>query len=646
MNQSMQKRLSHVRPPRVQITYDLEVGGAIVLKELPCIIGIIADLSGSVPYNRKIYSKRKFIYLDQDNFKEVFQSAKPMVEVPIAIGDKKDMVRILFDSIEDFKPINFLKQIPALFDLYDQKIQLNDLCTRISNNTAIFKIAKDILASPGQDYQKSLDDLKLNNLNYISKLFDLFYKLLNQQDHQEGPNHQEADPNHQEADPNHQEADPNHQDFINIKSPILFINAQIAHINNIISDCFDSILHNVHFQKLEGTWRGIRHLLVNSEVGQGLKLRVLNCTFDELNKDLTDALEFDQSMLFHKLYEEEYGSYGGTPYSYLVIDQYIERNQEHFEFLRKLSQVVSCAHIPTSISAAPSLFDLNSFEDISHIRDISKVFESPELIAFQGFRETDDSKYISMVAPRFMSRLPYGPDTNPMQSYRETINNHNDFTWSNSVYVYAERVAESFAETGWFSNMIGPMNGGKVDNLPVYVYKDMDGEKLIKCPTEVAITDRREKELSENGCISLCYCKGADYSSFFSSQSLNKTLHYDKDSANANATLSTRFQYMLNTSRFAHYICCMMRDRIGTFTSTKELDAYFNTWIAQYVLWNGEDFPELLHKYPLKEASIKIEEDLAKPGKYNAIIYIRPHYQMEELKVSLRLVARIPVIKG
>ncbi len=365
---------------------------------------------------------------------------------------------------------------------------------------------------------------------------------------------------------------------------------------------------------------------------------------EELEKDLDIAMEFDQSFLFKKLYEEEYGTYGGNPYTFLCLDFFVNRRNSDFMFLNKLVGVLAAAHLPSVIGVDPSLFDLKSFENINDIRDISKIFESKELLKFKTLRQTDDSRYLACSLPRFMSRIPYGSTTQPVEglNFDEVVQNHEDFCWSNSAFAYTQRVSESFSKYSWFSAIIGPENGGMVNNLPVYTSKAVDGDIVIKCPTEVAITDRKEKEISKSGFVSLCYCKDTDYSVFFSGQTLNLPPLYTKDAANTNAALSARLQYMINCSRFAHYLKCIMRDKIGSFLNKGDVENYLNEWVAQYVLLNENASNEAKAEMPLSGAKVVVESDPKLPGKYSAIIFLKPHYQMEELKISLRLVANIP----
>jgi type VI secretion system protein ImpC len=614
MNESIQKKLGRIKPPRVHITYDLETEGAIIKKSLPCIIGIVADLSGKKAEDFMPYEDRKFVYIDPDNLNDVIKSAQPTVEISITVNEQAQSVVVKFNSIDDLHIKNIVLNTPFLKEKFDYRLSVSDLKVRLANNGKFLNIAKKILKDKLTDAAPEFAEYKFiseNQKTQILNLFTIFVKLT-----------------------------ANSTD----ENPLVIIQKEIENIDKEMNLILNQILHDPAFKRLEGTWKGIHYMIKNLSIGASLKIRVLNADINELSDDLSKALEFDQSTLFKKLYEEEYGTYGGNPYTCLLVDHFIGRNSNDFMFLHNLVDVVACAHIPTVLGADSTIFDLESYETLHVPRDIAKIFDSPELIKFKTFRDREDSRYLSLVMPKFMSRLPYHPQIMKIEgiNFIEDVEDHNKFTWSNSIYVYGTKIGETYERFGWFSSIIGPENGGMVSNLPVYVYKTKDGDHLVKCPTEATITDRREKELSEQGFIALCYCKDTDYSVFFSGQSINRPLLFDKAIANSNARLSARFQYILNTSRFAHYIKCIMRDKIGTFSTRVDIEEFLNRWISQYVLLSPEASQEIKAEYPLSEAKVVVVDMPGKPGCYNAIIYLKPHFQMEELTVSLRLVAKIP----
>jgi type VI secretion system protein ImpC len=424
------------------------------------------------------------------------------------------------------------------------------------------------------------------------------------------------------------------------------ISARIADIDRLLSAQLNAIMHAPEFQKLEGSWRGLHYLVMQSETSVMLKLRVLNISKKELGKDLEKAAEFDQSALFKKVYEEEYGTFGGAPYGALVGDYEFGRNPQDIGLLEKISNVAAAAHAPFLSAADPGLMGLESYTDLPNPRDLAKKFETPDYAKWKSFRESDDSRYVGLALPRVLMRLPYGPDTVPIETFnfKEEVDgtDHTKYLWGNAAYAMATRLTESFAKYGWCATIRGVEGGGKVEGLPTHTFRTDDGEVAMKCPTEIAITDRREKELSDLGFMPLVHCKGTDFAAFFGAQSCQKSKKYDTDAANANARLSTQMQYLLAMSRFAHYLKAIMRDKIGSFMTRKECEDYLNRWISKYVVSSEDAGMELKAKHPLKEARVEVAEVPGKPGCYRAVCFLKPHFQLDELTVSLRLVADLP----
>lgn len=424
------------------------------------------------------------------------------------------------------------------------------------------------------------------------------------------------------------------------------ISARIADIDRLLSAQLNTIMHAPEFQKLEGSWRGLHYLVMQSETSVMLKLRVLNISKKELGKDLEKAAEFDQSALFKKVYEEEYGTFGGAPYGALVGDYEFGRHPQDIALLEKISNVAAAAHAPFLSAADPGLMGLESFTDLPNPRDLAKKFETPDYAKWKSFRESDDSRYVGLALPRVLMRLPYGPDTVPVETFnfKEDVDgtDHSKYLWGNAAYAMASRLTDSFAKYGWCATIRGVEGGGKVEGLPTHTFSTDDGEIAMKCPTEIAITDRREKELSDLGFMPLVHCKGTDFAAFFGAQSCQKSKKYDTDAANANARLSTQMQYLLAMSRFAHYLKAIMRDKIGSFMTRKECEDYLNRWISKYVVSSEDAGMELKAKHPLKEARVEVAEVPGKPGCYRAVCFLKPHFQLDELTVSLRLVADLP----
>jgi len=427
---------------------------------------------------------------------------------------------------------------------------------------------------------------------------------------------------------------------------VAMINSRIAQIDELLSKQLNEIMHHPDLQKLEGSWRGLHYLVMQTETGTTLKLRLLNASRQDLQKDLEKAVEFDQSQLFKKIYEEEYGTFGGNPYSALLLDFEFGRHPQDLAFLEKVSQVAAAAHAPVITAASPRLFDMDNFLELANPRDLAKQFESTELIKWRSFRDTEDSRYVSMALPRILMRLPYGPATLPVEEflYVEDVDgrDHSKYLWGNAAWAMMERITHAFSLYKWCGAIRGVEGGGKVEGLPAHTFPTDDGDIALKCPTEIAITDRREMELNELGFITLCHCKGTDYAAFFGGQTVNKPKVYDSDAANANARLSATLPYMLAASRFAHYIKVMMRDKIGSFMTGQEISGYLNSWIGGYVLGRDDGSQYLKAQYPLRDARIDVKEIPGKPGYYTSIVFLRPHFQLEGLSASIRLVAELP----
>jgi type VI secretion system protein ImpC len=424
------------------------------------------------------------------------------------------------------------------------------------------------------------------------------------------------------------------------------IEERIRQLDDLISDQLNAILHAKPFQDLEASWRGLHYLVMKTETGTRLKLRLLNLTRQELQNDLEKATEFDQSALFKKVYEEEYGTFGGHPYSCLVGDFAFGRHPNDIALIEKISEVAAAAHAPFIAAASPALFDMDSWVDLGVPRDLAKGFDTLDLMTFQNFRKGEDSRYVTLVLPRFLLRLPYGAKTRPVEGfgYEEKVSgkDHSNYLWGNAAFLLAERITDAFAKYGWTAAIRGVEGGGRVEGLPAHIYDTDEGDRALKCPTEVSITDRREKELNDLGFIALVHAKGENYAAFFGGATTNKPKTYNTPQANANARLSTMLPYMLAASRFAHYMKAIMRDKIGSFMTRENVQTYLNRWIADYVLLDDNASQPVKAKYPLREARVDVTDIPGKPGCYKAIAFLRPHFQLEELTVSIRMVAELP----
>jgi len=431
------------------------------------------------------------------------------------------------------------------------------------------------------------------------------------------------------------------------------IDRAIAALDAKLSSQLNEIIHNPRFLQLEGSWRGLNYLVMNSETGTSLKLRVLNVPKRELLRDLTRAVEFDQSQLFKQIYENEFGTPGGEPYGALIGDYEWTSHPDDMEALRLVSNVAAGAFAPFISGAGAGMFGFKDWTELSKPRDLAKIFDTIEYAKWRSFRDSEDSRFVNLVLPRVVARLPYGAATKPIDefNYEEAPfdasgaarpMDHQQYCWMNAAYVMGSRLTDTFAKTGFCTAIRGAEGGGKVENLPFHVFTSDDGDLDAKCPSEIGITDRREYELSNLGFLPLCHYKNTDYAVFFGAQSTQKPKKYDRPEATSNAAISARLPYLMATSRFAHYLKVMARDKIGSFMEAEDCERWLNRWIQNYVNANESAGQEMKARFPLREARIEVKEIPGRPGAYNAIAYMRPWLQMEELTTSMRMVARIP----
>lgn len=427
------------------------------------------------------------------------------------------------------------------------------------------------------------------------------------------------------------------------------IDAMIAAIDAKLSEQVNLIIHNAGFLSLEGAWRGLYHLVSNTETDETLKIRVMNISKKELGRNLKKfrGTAWDQSPIFKRVYDEEYGQFGGEPFGLLVGDYQFDHSPMDVQLLSDMAQVAAAAHAPFISAAAPTVMQMDSWSELSNPRDLSKIFQTPEYAAWRSLRESEDARYLGLCMPRFLARLPYGEKNEPVDEFRfeEDVSGGNDsqFAWCNSAYAMATNITRAFKVFGWCSNIRGVESGGAVEGLPAYTFPDSDGGVALKCPTEIAIPDRREAELAKNGFMPLIFKKNSDFAAFIGAQSLQKPQEYDDPGATANAHLAARLPYLFATCRFAHYLKCMVRDKIGSMKTKAQLREWLEGWLRQYVDASpNSSTDEFKATHPLAEAAVELEEVEENPGYYTAKFFLKPHYQLEGLTVSLRLVSRMP----
>ncbi len=430
------------------------------------------------------------------------------------------------------------------------------------------------------------------------------------------------------------------------------IEAIIAELDQKLTTQVNEIVHHEDFQKLEGSWRGLHHLVNNTETDEMLKIRVLNISKKELGKTLKKfkGTAWDQSPIFKKVYEEEYGQLGGAPYGCLVGDYHFDHSPPDVALLTELSQVSAASHAPFITGAAPSLMQMDSWQELSNPRDLTKIFQTPEYAAWRSLRESEDARYLGLAMPRFLARLPYGAKTDPVEEFdfeEDTESaDHSKYTWANSAYAMAVNINRSFKVYGWCSRIRGVESGGAVEGLPTHTFPTDDGGVDVKCPTEIAISDRREAELAKNGFMPLIHKKNSDFAVFMGAQSLQAPAEFDDADATANANLAARLPYLFATCRFAHYLKCIVRDKVGSFKERDDMQKWLQEWILNYVDGDPVNSTETIKaQKPLAAAEVSVEEVEGNPGYYKATFWLRPHYQLEGLTVSLRLVSKLPSLK-
>ncbi|MFL6635608.1 MAG: type VI secretion system contractile sheath large subunit [Massilia sp.] len=431
------------------------------------------------------------------------------------------------------------------------------------------------------------------------------------------------------------------------------IQSLIAALDKKLTEQVNLIMHTEEFQKVESAWRGLHYLVNNTETDEMLKIRVMNISKNDLGKTLKKfkGTAWDQSPIFKKMYEEEFGQFGGEPFGSIVADYYFDNSAPDVELLSSMAKVAAAAHAPFIAAAAPSVMLMESWNELANPRDLTKIFQTPEHAAWRSFRESEDSRYVGLTMPRFLARQPYGAKSNPVEEFDfeedTSAEGSKNYTWANSSYAMAVNINRSFKEYGWCSRIRGIESGGAVEGLPVHAFPTDDGGVDMQCPTEIAISDRREAELAANGFMPLVHKKNTDFAAFIGAQSLHKPAEYDDPDASANAALAARLPYLFATCRFAHYLKCIVRDKLGSFKERDEMERWLTKWIMQYVDGDpGSSSETTKAQKPLAAAEVVLEEVEGNPGYYTSKFFLRPHYQLEGLTVSLRLVSKLPSAKG
>lgn len=435
-----------------------------------------------------------------------------------------------------------------------------------------------------------------------------------------------------------------------IKDDVLdTIDSMIARLDEQLSVQLNEIIHAPEFQKIESAWRGMHYLVFNSETDTSLKIRFMNVSKEELYREFKvyPGARWDQSPIFKKLYEAEYGQLGGEPFGCVIGDYYFDHSPTDIQLLRDVSKVAAASHAPFFAAANSSLLGMDSWNELSNPRDIGKVFDTPDYAAFKSLRDQPDSRYVGLCMPRVLARQPYGAKSEPVEefAFEEDTDGHKGekYAWMNAAYAMATNINRAYKEYGWTVRIRGVQSGGEVVNLPTHTFPTDDGGIDLKCPTEIAISDRREAELSKAGLLPLIHRKNTDKAAFIGAQSLYKPHKMDSVEATASENLSSRISYMFAVSRFAHYLKCMVRDKIGSTMEEDQLRRYLQEWINKYVDGDPKNSTELIKaQKPLADARVDVFPDEENPGYYAARFYLRPHYQLEGMDIGMSLVSRLP----
>ncbi|PCI75762.1 MAG: type VI secretion system contractile sheath large subunit [SAR86 cluster bacterium] len=563
MAEGIQVRLNRIRPPRVQITYDVENGDAIEKKELPFIVGVLADLAVMPAEPLPPLRERKFVEIDRDNFDQVMAASSPRLEISVptmlpCASEKTNLkIEVVFSTIGELEPMSIVSKVSELSDQYDSLEHLHNLLTE----------------TEGSDAKRIVSD-------------------------------------------------------------------QITEIDSALNRQLNVIMHHESFKKIEATWRGLYYLVANSETNHHLKIRILNAPKADLLNDLKTEVEWDQSGLFNLVHEKEYGTYGGDHFSILIGDYAFGRTSDDIELLNKIVGIAAAAHAPFVTAADIDLYDVaNAYEP----RDFSDIFESSELTKWRAFRDSEDSRYMTLTLPRVLLRLPWGHENSAMNEtfcfVEDAGNTPGNFLWGNSAFILAQRITNAFSLHGWTAAISGIEGGGLIESLPVHTFEFDDHEFPPNCTTESTISNCNEKELNDLGFMAICHCKDTGKAAFVGGQTINKP---NLDNASCNARASATLPYILTASRFAHYIKVLLRDKVGTFLSKQSIEEYLNNWISSYVLLDDSATQKAKAMYPLRAARIVVTDTPGKPGVYSATVFLNPHFQLDELTSAIRLVVELP----
>jgi type VI secretion system protein ImpC len=645
-SESIREKLKRIRKPRVRIVYEVRFGESGPRRELPFVIGVLADLCGQERPAGSIRD-RSFLTIDRDNFDAIMARIEPRVSFTVTNCTEENgaplQVELVFRSMADFGPENVVRRLVPLASLLDTRERLRDLAVKCEAHAELETTLRSILVDPRlrSDLIEQLDRAELT---------------AGSADHRDAP---VADPagllDRALEDPRPEAAAKAAADLRTALKELIggcgefpldrdvtsHLQERIAQIDAAVSAPVSEILQHPQFQQLERTWRGLHYLVYNSETSALLKIKVLNVSKRALFEDLAGAVEVDSSLLFAKVAAHEIAVPEGEPFAALIGDYAFTSAPEDIDLLSRMSRVAAAGFCPFISAASPGFFGFADWQELARPMELDKRFVLPEFNPWRELRDSEDSRFVCLTMPRVMARLPYGQMTNPVAAfaYEEVDASrpvpHDQFCWMNAAYVLGARMTAAFAETGSGTRIRGIEGGGKVDGLPVFVFRDEDGDSNLKSPTEVDIAARREYELGAFGFLPICHQKNTDYAVFFSSQTAHKPRKYDRPEATALAAVRARLPYIMATARFAHYLKAVVRDWAGGFKESSDLEDALNRWIKQYVHDSSEVDTRSHVRYPLREARVVFEEIPGQPGSGVAKCYLRPWLDSEELTAAL-----------
>jgi type VI secretion system protein ImpC len=649
-----QEPIRRTRAPRVQIEYDVELYGAEKKIQLPFVVGVLADLSGHPHQPPAPVEDRKFLEIDIDNFDARMKAVKPRVafQVPNTLTGKGDVsVDLTFNSIDDFSPVGVARQVEPLDLLLEDRLRLADLMTYLDGSARAADVVSRLLRddtvlrtlADQRPTRQRLGTLEPEDATFAST--ELYSQLRT-----------EFQPRTYEA------VEPLLRTLAAqvLANPTLLtadvirsIEAIVGQLDTSLTDQMNAILHHEDFQKLESAWRGLAYLVQNTETDEMLKIRILNISKSELGETLAryKGVQWDQSPVFKKVYEAEYGQFGGEPYSCLVGDYYFDHSPADTELLGEIARTAAAAFSPFLAAASPAVLQMASWQELGAPRDLTNLLDAPEYADWLALRGSEDARYLGLALPRFLARAPYGRNTNPVDEFdfeEDTSGaDSSRYTWANAAYAMAVNITRSFRTYGWCARIVGLETGGLVEGLPTDTFPTDRGDVAMNCPTEIAISDRRAVEFGRNGFMPLVHRRNSDYAVFVSANSLQKPVQYVDTDATDNARRVAQFPYLFGCLRFTHYLKCIVRDKIGNFSERQDMQAWLQHWIANYVESDPEHSSDRTKALkPLRSADVRVDEVEDNPGYYSAALFLQPHYQLEDLTVSLRLITPLPSTKA